>query len=306
MTHEVSPQHAIFGHLGTRLSVEERIVLDIFNKFLPRGWEIYVHPHLNGVQPDFILLNPNVGIALFEVEECSWTDNSRLEEKIKFAQNVLNKIRLYKRELYELYCPRLGEAYGNSHVAWAVITTGVICPNLDKNSLIKYFYNNLDDGERKYQYFTVSGCDEVTSKNLQKIFPESYRSHSYIMREEYAQDLRAWLVEPDFSRIQRTPLPLSRIQKDLASTRTKSGYRRIKGAAGSGKTVVLAKRAAILAAEGKKVLICTFNITLLNYIHDLVIRSFDGKNGLFNIEFVHFHRWCRLVCYQYGYSNEWL
>ena len=34
MTHEVSPQHAIFGHLGTRLSVEERIVLDIFNKFL--------------------------------------------------------------------------------------------------------------------------------------------------------------------------------------------------------------------------------------------------------------------------------
>ena len=96
MTHEVSPQHAIFGHLGTRLSVEERIVLDIFNKFLPRGWEIYVHPHLNGVQPDFILLNPNVGIALFEVEECSWTDNSRLEEKIKFAQNVLNKIRLYK------------------------------------------------------------------------------------------------------------------------------------------------------------------------------------------------------------------
>lgn len=306
MTHEISPQHAIFGHLGAHLSMEESIVLDIFDKFLPRSWEIYVHPHLNGIRPDFVLLNPNVGIALFEVEECAWTTDDCNEEKIKFAQNTLNKIRLYKKELYEIYCPRLGGANDDSHAAWAVITTGVICPNLDKSSIIKYFYNNLDDVERKYQYFMVSGYDEVTAKNLRKIFPESYRSHSYIMREEYAQDLRAWLVEPDFSRIQRTPLPLSRIQKDLASTRTKSGYRRIKGAAGSGKTVVLAKRAAILAAEGKKVLICTFNITLLNYIYDLVIRGFDGKKGLFNIEFVHFHRWCRLVCYQYGYSNEYL
>ena len=80
-----------------------------------------------------------------------------------------------------------------------------------------------------------------------------------------------WLKEPSISAEQREPLKLNSQQEKFVNTRTNSGYRRIKGSAGSGKTVVLAAKAAKLF-EGKKVLVITFNITLLHYIQDLAVR----------------------------------
>ena len=84
-------------------------------------------------------------------------------------------------------------------------------------------------------------------------------------------------------------------QYGVATTRTQTGYRRIRGPAGSGKSLALAARAAMLASEGKRVLVCNFNITLHNYLSDLVGRFLpQGASG--KISFQHFHRWCRSVC----------
>lgn len=55
-------------------------------------------------------------------------------------------------------------------------------------------------------------------------------------------------------------------QSTIATTCTETRYRRVKGPAGSGKSLVLAGRAAILADEGKRVLVCNRNIALLNYL----------------------------------------
>jgi len=92
------------------------------------------------------------------------------------------------------------------------------------------------------------------------------------MREELAKDMRNWLVEPDFSSAQRQPLELDRNQLSFVKRRTASGYRRIKGPAGSGKSLILAARAAELLGEGKEVLVVTFNITLLHYLMDIAVR----------------------------------
>lgn len=51
------------------LTAGEEMVLHLFNQHLPAGWEIYVQPHLNGLRPDLVLLNPNCGIAVFEVKD---------------------------------------------------------------------------------------------------------------------------------------------------------------------------------------------------------------------------------------------
>ncbi len=117
------------------------------------------------------------------------------------------------------------------------------------------------------------------------------------MHEDIAEDLRSWLKEPFFSQEQRRPLALDKRQLDLAVTRTTTGYRRIKGAAGSGKSVVLAARAARLAAEGKCTLVVSYNITLLNYLRDLVKRC-STERPVFraSIDFLNFHSWCKRVC----------
>ncbi|MYC78353.1 hypothetical protein F4X10_21535 [Candidatus Poribacteria bacterium] len=72
-------------------------------------------------------------------------------------------------------------------------------------------------------------------------------------------------------------------------------FRRVKGTAGSGKSLALAARAAVLASQGKRVLVCSHNIALLNYLEEDLVKQFVNPIPL-KITFMHFHLWCRSVC----------
>ncbi|MBC6475106.1 MAG: hypothetical protein GDA48_21755 [Hormoscilla sp. GM102CHS1] len=110
---------------------------------------------------------------------------------------------------------------------------------------------------------------------------------------------------------------LSKKQKELVTgddARTKTGYRRIKGPAGSGKSLVLAARAAQLATEKKDVLVVTFNITLRNYLKSLAIRYLKNLEDqppdvetliAEQITWYHFHGWCKSMCKEAGLENEY-
>ena len=122
------------------------------------------------------------------------------------------------------------------------------------------------------------------------------------MQKDFAEDLRGWLIEPDFSITQRHPLVLDQKQQELATTRTTSGRRHIVGPAGSGKS---GARAANLANAGKSVLIVTFNITLWHYLRDLVVRNLTNREASRQIVYTHFHLWCHWVCQQNGYGKTY-
>ncbi|EHY9847382.1 NERD domain-containing protein/DEAD/DEAH box helicase [Vibrio cholerae] len=307
----VSPPIDQFEKLRQPLTDGERVVFDFFHSNLSLEWEIYVQPHLNGLRPDFVLLHPRAGIAVFEVKD--WNLGAMRYEVIeregkppillgerdgkKFSlqsQNPIEKIRLYKEELHELYCPRL-----DGRASFAAITAGVIFPfsndvevkNLFKPSLK---YRNMDEYPA---YNPISGMSSIQSGNLSAVFPEGKRTYSKFMTEDLAKDLRNWLVEPDFASTQRQPLELDSTQLSFVKTRTKSGYRRIKGPAGSGKSLILAARAAELLGEGKNVLVVTFNITLLHYLMDIAVRwpQSSGKTRK-DITWLNFHFLCKRVC----------
>jgi hypothetical protein len=126
------------------------------------------------------------------------------------------------------------------------------------------------------------------------------------MNEVLANDLRSWLIEPDFSALQREPITLDSEQRTFVTSRTKSGYRRIKGAAGSGKSLVLAARAAELLGQGKTVLVITFNITLLHYLMDIAVRwpHSSGKTRK-DITWLNYHSWCKRVCQENDFTAEY-
>ena len=71
MVRVISPPPSQLDSLPTPLTEGERQVLRLFDNALPESWEIYVQPFLNGLRPDFVLLNPAVGIAVFEVKDWS-------------------------------------------------------------------------------------------------------------------------------------------------------------------------------------------------------------------------------------------
>jgi len=64
MTRIVSPPREEHHRLRQPLTVGERRVFEFFDQLLDPRWEIYIQPHLNGLRPDFVLLNPRVGIAV--------------------------------------------------------------------------------------------------------------------------------------------------------------------------------------------------------------------------------------------------
>lgn len=318
----IDPPRDQHHKLLTQFTDGEKLVIDLFDKHLQPEWEIYIQPHLNGLRPDIVLLNPNVGVAVFEVKDWNFDAMQYYSKPIENGRHILmaqdkagnnfslesenpvHKIQLYKDELFNLYCPRL-----DSKAGFAVITAGLIFPCSKRSQVESVLspFRNLYDGMQKYpQYYPISGIEEVISGNLKAIFPESVRGSSARMDKNTADDLRGWLKEPYFSQEQRTPLELDARQRDLATTRTETGYRRIKGPAGSGKSVVIAARASSLAAEGKKILVVSYNITLLNYLRDLSVRHEASRNLIRRqIDFLNFHCWCKRVCFETGHGEEY-
>ena len=300
----IDPPKDQWDLLPTPLTAGERQVAQLFDAKLPSEWEMYVQPHLNGLRPDLVLLNPFAGIAVFEIKD--WTvETLRNEVRRSTVMRPIRQIRLYKEEIYELYCPRLNDRSG-----LAAITAGLIFTKIPQEEINGILVPGLSEGMRtNLDLHPFSGSERVSEGNIRALFPE-YRKWgkmrpSTIMSSDTAADIRGWLQEPGFSQDQRKPIKPNLDQTEIVRVRTASGYRRVKGPAGSGKSLALAARAAELASQEKHVLVCTYNITLMNYLRDLVsryirtvIRKRKTRRKVIRrpIDFRHFHGWCKWVC----------
>ena len=320
-----SPPFEELENLRTKLEPGEKAVIRFFHKHLSDSWEIFIQPHLNGLRPDLVLLNPHVGIAVYEIKD--WDLNSlsyymvekehstpelRASKEGKHfslqKENPIEKIFRYKQEIFDLYCPRIDNKAG-----YAVITAGVIFPFADETKLKELFkfsraYRNMNKYEN---YYPLIGRQTFDKNNIKLVFPASKYSTSKYMNENLAKDLKNWLIEPDFAATQRISIEtdLDREQRKYVvgnEARTRSGYRRIKGPAGSGKSLVLGARASQLISENKKVLVVTFNITLLHYLMDISVRYPHGDgNTREDITWLNFHYLCKRICLESGFEKEY-
>jgi hypothetical protein len=231
-----------------------------------------------------------------------WSTN-RQGEDFRVSDNPVDKIHHYKDRINNLYAPIIGEKCeeGDNNY-FAVVTTGIIFTKEPTDRV-----RNLLDPllAKKSSEASIIGIDILQNRQTEIVLPASRWRTSKLMTPKIAEQLRRWLVEPDFARTQREPLDLNPKQRNLSETRTESGYRRIRGAAGSGKSLVLAARAANLSAQGKNILIVSFNITLWHYLKDLVVRHKVPGSKPNTITYAHFHEWCKDIIVDGGYQNEY-
>ena len=116
---------------------------------------------------------------------------------------------------------------------------------------------------------------------------------------------RIWGLINSLGSVQFNEIPgfnftLYRQQQENIYSRTNGGLSRIRGPAGSGKSLVIAHRAVKLASEGRQVLVICFNITLLNLLHYMALRATRKMDGvemdhLRNISFCYFHEWAKNI-----------
>ena len=316
----ISPPPEEWDDLPTPLTAGERRVAEFFVRHLPAGWEIYVQPHLNGLQPDFVLLHPDIGVAVYEVKD--WNPGSttyrvdgrtgvptlmaqyrKAERPISLAgnDNPFLRVRSYKHHIHRMSTGAIAGPLGNEYAGYGRITAGVIFTVGDSR-----FWNDLSRPFRQprepVRYYPVLGEDALNSGLITWVLPETANPRQDLMNDQIAESLRLWLRESDYVRQQREPLPIltdrqRRLVEDEPPSITRS--RRVRGPAGSGKSLVLAARAAHLAMQGKSVLVVGFNITLSHYLHDLAVRRLrqlthsreQSRAARKRMIFTHFHRW---------------
>ena len=117
----IDPPKEQWDRLPTPLTHGEEMVYNLFNDELPLEWEMYIQPHLNGLRPDLVLLNPYAGVAVFEIKDWQLSTLQDSIQNDRTTKNPINQIKLYEEEIFSLYCPRLDDRFGR-----AVITAGLI------------------------------------------------------------------------------------------------------------------------------------------------------------------------------------
>jgi len=260
--------------------------------------------NLNGDKPDLVILNPSVGIVIFEIkdwflnnyhtkEESFLDKNHQQQKKTRYfvsdrngeylIQSPVSQVERYRQNLINLYLPQIGDAIDSN------------TKNLSAFKIALYFHNATSSEARKFiscpsVKCVVFGNDLLDKKSLNQIVLDVNRTNSSSMRQNWAEEIKFWLKPPFHSIEQGQSLQLTPEQKRHTKP-SPNQHQRLRGVAGSGKTLIIAQRAANLASEGKKVLIITFNITLWHYIRDYVSRArfgFDWER----LEFRHFHGFC--------------
>jgi len=140
-------------------------------------------------------------------------------------------------------------------------------------------------------YKRLAGNDGLNE--LDEFIYHSVNKNYSLMNLETLEYIRTWVQPPFHFKEQCKPIDFDVIPngKEIKKhSEPNPGSHRIRGVAGSGKTLVLAYRAAKLAKENK-VLIVTYNKTLWHYIHDRVAQApFDFERK--NIVYTHFHEFC--------------
>jgi hypothetical protein len=120
MARLISPPREAIGTPPYNLTESERHVFRFFHRSLSDRWEMFVRPHLNGRRPDLVLVNPEVGIGVFIIEDGDF----RLMEET--GRVLRSRAEACKDEILELYCPRLRiKAIDNPDFV-ALVSAGVV------------------------------------------------------------------------------------------------------------------------------------------------------------------------------------
>ena len=151
----------------------ENIVHNFLKQNLNKSWEIYPQPHLNGSRPDFVCLNPNIGILVLEVKDWNLDSyeidiNGRIRvvgSSGKFeVPNLLAQIERYKFDIFNIYCPRIGDSFKSMRA----ITCGIIFP-FEKEEKIKNFFNEVGGDHYQLGFLTHCGRETLEKNNIIKI-----------------------------------------------------------------------------------------------------------------------------------------
>jgi hypothetical protein len=252
--------------LTNKLNEGELATWEALRDGLSPEWEIYAQSHILDVMPDFVLVNPEKGVFIVEVKDVDLSSR-RPEWIANEVDSARSQAVRYRNAIHHLP-GRVGLLTGGALRACVVFTRTTV---VDADRLIPGRLNG---------FTLVFAGVEVAERMIKAIEATSIQTTQ--VDSPAFEALCHFLVEPEFVREQRELPVLSALspkQREIVMNPEGVTRRRVKGGAGSGKTIVLAARAAELAKNPDcRILVICFNRSLVTYLRD-TIAEYTRRSG---------------------------
>lgn len=280
---KLSPDFEIIERQKVKPTNGEQALLNFLLQNLDDSYEIYYQPFLNGDNPDFAIMRKGSGVLLIEVKD--WIlDHYYIDETTKWRlvkddtvlKSPLKQVENYKENLFHLHLEELYNKSIKSKNHWATVNCAVYFHNATEKQLIEFvvggFQTEKHEAYRKFvSYFGLLGKDSLNPQTFNILLSKFWLNRtSYYFDTSLYDSFYRYLKAPIHQLEEGILINYSKEQQELIRSEIRP-RRKIKGVAGSGKTLVLAKRAVNAHKRtNAKILILTFNLSLKNYIHDRI------------------------------------
>lgn len=256
-------------------------------------WTVCVQPRLGMDIPDFVALHDRYGVCAIEVKDWAFGKYRNMNGVVEYRrdgawmpvkQHPRLQVHRYQSSMFEscFAQPAHGRAIPPSVRSMVVLLNH---PTKNANDVLRR--RRGAPGE----HAVVRGEEFFDAVESELVGKAPARPPVDSMAK-----LRAHLESATYVSRLLSPEPLSEGAKNIAKNPNGAAMRRVRGSAGCGKTYGLAARAAALAAEGRSVLVLSYNVTLTHYLRKLVARhSASYGADPTKVTCVHFHGYCKRI-----------
>lgn len=210
-------------------TVAEERFAKALNRALPLAWEMYLLPYLNGFRPSVVLLHPKVGAAIYMVLQTDLPTSDIAHRRASAKVQAFNRLRACASEVRDLFCPGLPESCLRLGIILAdMIDDGGVSTVKDPAPFNLKEANLTLFDEPLLQLLEAADRQGKTNLAVRRLLPSAYENSRIEMDSSMAVMFRHWLGEPHESSEMRKPVRLNARQREIAQTRTATGFRRVR------------------------------------------------------------------------------
>ncbi|MGP4071056.1 3'-5' exonuclease [Piscibacillus sp. B03] len=281
----------------------ERLLFHTLKNYLPDDYLVYYEPEIHGRRPDFVIIGPDLGLIVLEVKDWTigtivqatkdeWTIFGKNQQQafeknpykkaeeftfhiMNFLKQDTNLIQTEGRNMHKLKFP----------CGYGAVFTRLNTTDMTKHSLYNVISPQFCLARNEIDPDNEDFSEEVLIEKIINMFKIPFRLREPLSNDDINAIRGNLLPEVRISADYREPVPhQDQILLSMHNLKTmdihQENYaknigdknRLIRGVAGSGKTLILATRAALLARENPdwNILVLCYNISLSRYLQQLI------------------------------------
>jgi hypothetical protein len=277
---------------------------------LDDSYEIYFQSFLNGDNPDFVIMKKDFGVLIIEVKDWKLENyvidkdyKWRLKKDNTIIKSPLKQVESYKKNLFNLHIKDLLILNITNKRYWTTVNCAVYFHNTTEEILNHFLLSQFQQDKyyrKNLSFFGLFGKNSLIKTNFEYHLDKiGFSKKTDLFDEKLYVNFQRYLKAPIHQIEDGKEIIYTNEQKELIRSEIRP-RRKIRGTAGCGKTLVLAKRAVNAHLRtGSRVLILTYNLSLVNYIRD---RISDVREEFYwdNFYIINYHQFFKIEANNYN------